>query len=63
MNESCSTEVESNLLPCSFAWGSDAVAPNVPVGSRMGNQDNPELHTYDGEYRGSPEKGDKLIPE
>lgn len=29
----------------------------------MGAQENPELHTYDGVYRGSPEKGDKLIPE
>lgn len=46
-----------------FAWGEDALGPNVPVGGKMGAQENPELHTYDGVYRGSPEKGDKLIPE
>ncbi|VDN23059.1 unnamed protein product [Cylicostephanus goldi] len=46
-----------------FAWGQDALGPNVPVGGKMGAQENPELHTWDGEYRGSPEKGDKLIPD
>ncbi|CAJ0606539.1 unnamed protein product [Cylicocyclus nassatus] len=46
-----------------FAWGRDALGPNVPVGGKMGAQENPELHTWDGVYRGSPEKGDKLIPD
>ncbi|EPB70707.1 hypothetical protein ANCCEY_10208 [Ancylostoma ceylanicum] len=46
-----------------FVWGEDALGPNVPVGGKMGAQENPELHTYDGVYRGSPEKGDKLIPD
>ncbi|CAD6199074.1 unnamed protein product [Caenorhabditis auriculariae] len=46
-----------------FAWGEDAAGPNVPVGGKMGASENPELHTYDGDYRGSPSKGDKLIPD
>lgn len=29
----------------------------------MGAQENPELHTYDGVYRGTPSKGDILIPD
>lgn len=36
---------------------------NVPIGTRLGNEEDPEVHTYDGDYRGSPEKGDVLIPE
>ncbi|XGW08610.1 hypothetical protein V3C99_011157 [Haemonchus contortus] len=46
-----------------FAWGEDALGPNVPVGGKMGAPENPELHTYDGEYRGTPSKGDVLIPD
>ncbi|CAA90118.1 putative NADH dehydrogenase [ubiquinone] 1 beta subcomplex subunit 2, mitochondrial [Caenorhabditis elegans] len=46
-----------------FAWGSDAVGPNVPVGGKMGASENPELHTYDGDYRGTISKGDKPIPD
>lgn len=46
-----------------MAFGEDAVGPNVPVGGKMGAQENPELHTYDGDYRGSPEKGDTLLPD
>lgn len=46
-----------------LAWGEDALGPNVPVGGKMGAQENPELHTYDGVYRGTPSKGDILIPE
>ncbi|KIH56542.1 brix domain protein, partial [Ancylostoma duodenale] len=51
------------LIRHRFVWGEDALGPNVPVGGKMGAQENPELHTYDGVYRGSPEKGDKLIPD
>lgn len=44
--------------------GREATATNqVPVGTRLGHPEDPETHTYDGEYRGSPEKGDTLIPE
>ncbi|KAK6024254.1 hypothetical protein OSTOST_09940, partial [Ostertagia ostertagi] len=46
-----------------FAWGEDALGPHVPVGGKMGAPENPELHTYDGEYRGTPSKGDVLIPD
>ena len=46
-----------------MAFGEDALGPNVPVGGKMGAQENPELHTYDGDYRGSPQKGDTLLPE
>ncbi|MFH4983295.1 hypothetical protein AB6A40_010004 [Gnathostoma spinigerum] len=40
----------------------EAVGPNVPVGPHYGNPEDPELHTYDGSYRGSPEHGDNIIP-
>ncbi|VDL81993.1 unnamed protein product [Nippostrongylus brasiliensis] len=46
-----------------LAWGEDALGPNVPVGGKMGAQENPELHTYDGVYRGTPSKGDTLVPD
>uniref|UniRef100_A0A1I7XTX1 Brix domain-containing protein n=1 Tax=Heterorhabditis bacteriophora TaxID=37862 RepID=A0A1I7XTX1_HETBA len=46
-----------------FAWGEDAIGPQVPVGGKMGASENPELHTYDGVYNGTPSKGDVSIPE
>uniref|UniRef100_A0A1I8ALC8 NADH dehydrogenase [ubiquinone] 1 beta subcomplex subunit 2, mitochondrial n=1 Tax=Steinernema glaseri TaxID=37863 RepID=A0A1I8ALC8_9BILA len=48
-----------------YKWlsGKDAAGPNVPVGGRMGAPENPELHTYDGHYNGSVEKGDKPLPD
>ncbi|KHJ85073.1 hypothetical protein OESDEN_15206, partial [Oesophagostomum dentatum] len=56
-------EMETSRRRQRFAWGEDALGPHVPVGGKMGNQENPELHTWDGEYRGTPSKGDKLIPD
>uniref|UniRef100_A0A914QJD3 NADH dehydrogenase [ubiquinone] 1 beta subcomplex subunit 2, mitochondrial n=1 Tax=Panagrolaimus davidi TaxID=227884 RepID=A0A914QJD3_9BILA len=47
-------------------WVSGAQAKNtnnIPVGTRLGHEEDPELHTYDGEYRGTPSKGDTLIPD
>ncbi|KJH45468.1 brix domain protein [Dictyocaulus viviparus] len=46
-----------------FVWGKDAVGPHVPVGFKMGAPENPELHTHDAVYRGTPSKGDKLRPD
>ncbi|VDM47324.1 unnamed protein product [Toxocara canis] len=46
-----------------FVFGKEALGSNVPVGGRMGAPEDPELHTYDGVYRGTPSKGDKPIPD
>ncbi|KAE9414868.1 hypothetical protein Angca_008422, partial [Angiostrongylus cantonensis] len=46
-----------------FVWGEDAIGPQVPVGFKAGAPENPELHTYDGVYKGTPSKGDKIIPD
>uniref|UniRef100_A0A914S1W7 Uncharacterized protein n=1 Tax=Parascaris equorum TaxID=6256 RepID=A0A914S1W7_PAREQ len=46
-----------------FVFGKEALGANVPVGGHMGAPEDPELHTYDGVYRGTPSKGDKPIPE
>ena len=56
-----------NLLnPVRFKWisGREATETNqMPVGTKLGHPEDPETHTWDGEYRGTPEKGDTLIPE
>ncbi|CAJ0950753.1 unnamed protein product, partial [Mesorhabditis belari] len=46
-----------------MAWGEDARGAEVPVGAKLGHPEDPETHTYDGHYSGSPEKGDNLIPD
>uniref|UniRef100_A0AC34QB81 Uncharacterized protein n=1 Tax=Panagrolaimus sp. JU765 TaxID=591449 RepID=A0AC34QB81_9BILA len=52
-----------NAIRYKWVSGSAATKTNqVPVGTSLGHPEDPVLHTYDGEYRGSPEKGDTLIP-
>ncbi|GMR51112.1 hypothetical protein PMAYCL1PPCAC_21307, partial [Pristionchus mayeri] len=46
-----------------FALGDDTMGPEVPVGGSMGPPENPELHTHDGDNRGSRCDGDKPIPD
>lgn len=46
-----------------FVWGEDAIGPQIPVGFKAGAPENPELHTFDKIYKGTPSKGDKLLPD
>ncbi|CAJ0586934.1 unnamed protein product, partial [Mesorhabditis spiculigera] len=46
-----------------MAFGEDARGPEIPVGAKLGHPEDPETHTYDGDYRGSPSKGDSLLPD
>ena len=46
-----------------WAFGEDARGPEIAVGAKGGNQQNPELHTEDYAYNGTPSKGDIPLPE